>query len=135
MQSVFASLAKAFGQLADPAVIRVATKSVLVTMLVFAAGGAALWWGLGLLVRSGPVEAVLPDEYEGSVQTVAALALSLLAFWLLFRIVALAVLQLFADDPVFDEYSGNLPAMAQDIIRPLYAGRQPEGHKQVSNRQ
>ena len=109
---MFASLAKAFGQLVDPAVIRVAAKSVLVTMLVFAAGGAALWWGLGLLVRSGPVEAVLPDEYEGSVQTVAALALSLLAFWLLFRIVALAVLQFFADEVVAAVESRHYPKAA-----------------------
>ncbi|AOL25009.1 hypothetical protein Ga0102493_11882 [Erythrobacter litoralis] len=112
MQAAFASLLKGFGQLADPAVIRVAAKSVGVTLLVFAAGAAALWWGLGLFVRSGPVEALLPDGYEGPAQAFAALALSLLAFWLLFRVVALAVLQFFADEIVAAVEARHYPEAA-----------------------
>jgi len=122
MQSVLASVAKAVGQLADPAVVRVAAKSVLVTVLAFAAGGVVLWWGLGLLVRSGPVDALLPDGYEETAQAFAALLLSLLAFWLLFRVVALAVLQFFADEIVAAVEARHYPEAARRA-RPLPFGR------------
>jgi len=112
MQAVLASLVKGFGQLGDPAVIRVAAKSVRITLLVFAAGAAMVWWGLGLLVRSGPLEALLPDGYEGPAQAFAALVLSLLAFWLLFRVVALAVLQFFADEIVAAVEARHYPQAA-----------------------
>jgi uncharacterized protein involved in cysteine biosynthesis len=112
MQAVLASLVKGLGQLGDPAVIRVAAKSVAVTLVVFALGAALLWWGLGIAVGSGPVEALLPDGWEGTARTLAAIILAVLAFWFLFRVVALAVLQFFADEIVAAVEARHYPQAA-----------------------
>ncbi|MGJ8598257.1 MAG: hypothetical protein ACSHW3_20540, partial [Sulfitobacter sp.] len=49
MRAVIKALAKAFGQLADGKVLGVLAKSVAVTLLVFAAMGVALYFGLAWL--------------------------------------------------------------------------------------
>lgn len=87
------AFALAFGQLSDPAILRVLTKSLLTTLAVFAALGFAAWRGLAaLLPASGGA--------YGGLSGVFAIALTVIGGWLLFRVVALAVLQFFADDVV-----------------------------------
>jgi CysZ protein len=99
MSAVITALTKAFGQLLDPAVVRVLVKSVAVTLLVFAGLAWALWFGIeaGLQWAMLPF---LPDDYEGPAAAVLAFFVSAVLFWLLFRIVAVAVLQFFADEIV-----------------------------------
>ncbi|MFN9634214.1 MAG: EI24 domain-containing protein, partial [Erythrobacteraceae bacterium] len=89
---VLAAFAKAFGQLADRRVIAVLAKSVGVTLVLFAAAGAGLYLALSRLIES--------YGYDGEWAGLAAAVLVPVAMWLLFRVVALAVLQFFADEIV-----------------------------------
>ncbi|MEM8725240.1 MAG: EI24 domain-containing protein [Pseudomonadota bacterium] len=94
MTSVIASLLKAARQLADPAVVKVAVKSIGITLLLFIGMGfglyrALIWIGTEYFWSAG-----------GTVEAIAAIILTLLAGWFLFRVVALAVLQFFADEIV-----------------------------------
>lgn len=87
------AFALALGQLSDPAILRVLAKSLLATLAIFAGLGLAAWQGLS---------AALADyaaSYEG-LSGLIAIVLTLIVGWLLFRVVALAVLQFFADDVV-----------------------------------
>jgi uncharacterized protein involved in cysteine biosynthesis len=77
----------ALRDLTDPAVVRVFVKSMIVTLIVFAALGVGVF--------------ALLDRWAGhSLSAVAATAVMILGGWLLFRVVAIAVLQLFGDEVV-----------------------------------
>lgn len=89
--AVFSSLAKAFGQLGDPAILRIAAKSIGITVLVFVLGGVGLYFGLEQAFAYAGWDA------GGFAQAAAAAIIAIIAFWFLFRIVSLAVLQFFAD--------------------------------------
>ncbi len=93
------AFALALQQLADPALRRIWLKSLGATLVIFAVLGAGLWWTADwALARAGVAEA----RFAGaeSLRGVLAFAGALLGGWLLWRIVALAVLQFFADDVV-----------------------------------
>lgn len=87
------AFALALGQLSDPAILKVLAKSVLATLAIFAVVGIAAWQGLSAMLA-----AYASDWQELS--ALIAIALTVIGGWLLFRIVALAVLQFFADDVV-----------------------------------
>lgn len=98
MQGTFASIpramALAIGQLGDPPIFKVLAKSIAVTLAIFIALGVAASYGIdALLVWSGL------ERREG-IGSLLALLLVLIGGWLLFRLVALAVLQFFAEDVV-----------------------------------
>lgn len=112
MSAVPAAIVKGFGQLGDRAVLGVAAKSIAVTLAVFAGAGAGLYVALDRVLRSGWVAAVLPADYAAMAAVLVWLAASVLAFWLLFRVVALAVLQLFADEVVAAVEARHYPALA-----------------------
>lgn len=87
------AFALSLGQLSDPAIGRVLAKSVLATLAIFAALGVAAWWGLSAAI----------ERYAAGYENLGALiaiALTVIGGWLLFRVVALAVLQFFADEVV-----------------------------------
>ncbi len=91
---MIASLLKAVRQLGDPAVVNLAAKSIGITLLLFVAGGiglyrALIWIGTEFAWSTGGVG-----------EAIAAAILTLLGAWFLFRVVALAVLQFFADEIV-----------------------------------
>lgn len=93
------SLLLAIQQLSDPAILKVLAKSLAVTLAIFAALGLALWFWLGPII-SGWGDALGDDDYTG---IMAALATAIIVFaggWLLFRVVALAAIQFFADEIV-----------------------------------
>ena len=84
------------GQLTDPPVLRVLLRSLLLTLAIFAALGIATWWGM---------QALLAHWLGGGwgatgLATAVSIFVSLLAFWLLFRAVGIAVVGLFADTVV-----------------------------------
>ena len=106
MTSVPASLLRALGQLSDPAVLRVLVKSVAVTLLLFVAAGAAGWYALDRLLDAYRV------PYASEAGPLIAFVLSVLGAWLLFRFVALAVLQFFADEIVKAVERRHYPAEA-----------------------
>ena len=99
MTSLPRALALSIAQLGDRAILRVLAKSAALTLAIFAALGAALWWALDAAIEEWIV-ATLPADYSDGIAGVVALVLGLLAAWFLFRVVALAVIQLFADEIV-----------------------------------
>ena len=118
MSAVPAALVKALGQLGDRRVVAVMAKSIAVTLALFALLGAGLYAALAALFRSERIAAILPEGYAEAAQAVLALAVGLAAFWLLFRVVALAVLQFFADEVVAAVEARHYPALAAQA-RPL----------------
>ena len=99
MGAVVTSLLLALGQLADPRVIRILLKSLAVTLVLFAlaawGGWYALDWGLA---RAGLGEGLFAGAE--TLRTLASLLATLLGLWLAWRIVAMAVIEFFADDVV-----------------------------------
>ena len=93
MTQIPRAFALALGQLSDPAILRVLAKSVLATLAIFALLGVAAWQGLSALLTG------YAAGYEG-LSGLIALVLTGIGAWLVFRVVALAVLQFFADDVV-----------------------------------
>ncbi len=86
------------GQLGNPPVLRIFAKSMAVTLLVFAALGIGVWWATRTALGA-----------DGIAAAVAILA-SVLALWLLFRAVAIAVISIFADDVVAAVEARHYPA-------------------------
>lgn len=105
MSAVFDALAKALGQLTDPRVLGVLVKSVVLTLAIFAGLGVALFFGLtGLFAWFG-----WADD-GGFARAAAATLIAAISAWLLFRVVALAVLQFFADEIVIAVEQKHYPA-------------------------
>ena len=92
IRAFFLSLA----QLGDPPVLRVFVKSMAVTLLVFAVLGGAIWWA----ARS----------FGDGLAAAVALVATILALWLLFRAVAIAVVGIFADEVVAAVEARHYPA-------------------------
>ncbi len=110
MSAVPAAILKACGQLGDSAVLGVAVKSIAITLLIFVGLGVGLYIGLAEAAqRTG-----IAEEWAG----VAAVLLVPFAAWLLFRVVAIAVLQFFADAVVAAVEARHYPARAAEA-RPL----------------
>jgi CysZ protein len=91
MTSVPSAFARALGQLGDRRVLGVLAKSMGVTLAIVAALGFALWQGTERLI------AHYASGY-GAVGGLIGIVLAVIAGWLLFRIIALFVLQFFADE-------------------------------------
>lgn len=89
------ALALSVRQLPDRAVLSVLAKSLGVTLAIFAALGTGLYVGLVALL-----DAVAGWRDGVGVLMVTALFVSVVAMWLLFRVVAVAVMGIFADDVV-----------------------------------
>lgn len=104
MGPVLTALAKAIGQLTDRAVLGVIVKSVMVTVLVFVALGAGLYAGLVYAYETAGLSGA------GFAGAASAVLISAVAFWFLFRIVAVAVLQFFADEIVTAVEAKHYPA-------------------------
>ena len=86
MTSLPTSLLRAAGQLTDPPVLRVLAKSVAATLAIFLVLGIAGGYGLDAVFDASGFE----EDY--GLSSLLAALLTVLAAWLLFRIVALAVL-------------------------------------------
>ena len=82
-------------QLGDPAFVRVFAKSMALTIALFAGVGVALWFGIDAVTTRW-----LGDGTRGGIAAVAALFATLLALWLSFRAVAIAIVGIFADEIV-----------------------------------
>lgn len=112
MSAVPAAIVKAIDQLGDRAVLTVAVKSIAITLLIFAGFGFGLYVAFGMALETlewAPV--------QGATVLLTVLAAALLG-WLLFRVVALAVLQFFADEIVAAVEARHYPMLAA-TARPL----------------
>ncbi len=110
MSAVPAAIIKAIGQLGDRAVVRVASKSITMTLLIFTVLGV----GLYLALAEAAQQVGVGEGWAG----VLAVLLVPIALWLLFRLVAMAVLQFFADEIVAAVEARHYPALAAEA-RPL----------------
>ncbi|MBB3695371.1 EI24 domain-containing protein [Sphingomonas sp. BK580] len=98
------ALLLSIGQLGDPPVLRVLAQSLAVTLALFAALALALWW---------LVDAALAGwAHHGAMAGLAAAVVTALAFWLLFRAIAILVVGLFADRIVAAVERRHYPAAA-----------------------
>ena len=100
------SLSLAFNSLSDTRVLAILAKSVALTLAIFATLGLGLWWSIdALLVRWG-----LNDD---TVSAIAAAAILILSGALLFRVIAIAIIWMFADQIVDAVEDRHYPAHAQ----------------------
>ena len=99
MADLLKALALAFGQIGDRAILMVVLKSVAISLGLFALAGSALWWLLEAQI-TGLTQGLGDDDYTGIFAALLTALITGFAGWLLFRIVALAVIQFFADDVV-----------------------------------
>jgi uncharacterized protein involved in cysteine biosynthesis len=117
MTAVGSSLLLALGQLADPRVIRILAKSLAVSLVLFAGVAWAGWYALdGLLGWIGLTDDTFAGA--GTVRELASLLLALLGLWLAWRIVAMAVVNFFADEVVQAVEARHYPeaaARARDL--------------------
>ena len=101
---MLSALTLAAVRLFDPRLLPIWLKSLAATVLVCLVLGLGGWWGISALI----------DTYAGpdGLGPIAAAVIMLLAGWLLWRVVALAVLQFFADEVVQAIEARDYPEMA-----------------------
>ena len=122
MSALVTSLLLGLRQLLDPACLRILAKSIAVTLVVFALLATAGWYALDwLLARAGLADTAFANA--GSLRGAASLLLAILGLWLLWRIVAMAVIQFFADEVVQAVERKHYPREA-DLARELSFGEQ-----------
>ncbi len=100
----------ALAQMGDRRILSVLGKSVALTLVVFAGLGTLGWLGLGPALAWAGLDA--GSGASDGLRALLAVVLTLLAGWLLFRLIALAVLQLFADEVVAAVEARHYPAAA-----------------------
>ncbi len=110
MEAVITALRKAIGQLSDPRVVRVLVKSLLVTLAIIAALAGVFYAGLLWL------SAAYAWSSNGVIEAVLAALVAGLAAWFLFRIIAIAVLQFFADEIVAAVEEAHYPEAAKAAV-------------------
>ncbi len=86
---MFHAFALAVGQLGDRPVLAVLAKSLGLTLALFVLLGAGVWWGVDALLATW--------AWHGALASAAAFVVMVVAIWLLFRAVAIAVVGLYAD--------------------------------------
>lgn len=105
------------GQLGVPAIRRVLIRSLAVTFALFAAAGAGLWWA----VRAALTQWL--GAQAGGWSAALTLVVEVLALWLAFRAVAVAVVGVFADDIVAAVEARHYPdALAKARPVPVVRG-------------
>ncbi len=110
------ALSLSIGQLGDPAILRVLMKSLLVTLAIF----VLLAFGVFAFLRRWV--ASFAGGYDDGLAGVAAVALFVVFAWLLFRVVAIAVIGLFGDEVVAAVEARHYPA-AHAAARPVGTAR------------
>lgn len=94
------------GQLTDPAILRVFLKSIGLTLVVFVALGSALWFGTQWLF----IDRLGWGEDAAGLALIGEFVAMILFGWVLFRAVAIAVIDLFGDDIVIAVERRHYPA-------------------------
>jgi uncharacterized protein involved in cysteine biosynthesis len=126
----------ALGQLAERSVLLILAKCLGITLLLFLILGALGWWGIdALLARSG----LQAGRFAGAEEArgIAAFVLIVIGGWLLWRILALAVLQFYADEVVAAVEARHYPAALasarqlgwrEDLANGLNSARRAAGY-------
>jgi uncharacterized protein involved in cysteine biosynthesis len=101
---MFTAFTLALGQLGDGRIVRILAKSLAITLAIFVVLGAAGWW-LGDYLLSG--SGLAPE-----LRALIALAGGVVLAWLLWRVIALMVIQFFADEVVLAVEDRHYPVAA-----------------------
>ena len=109
MSDLPAALILSLRQLGDPALARVWAKSMGLTLLLFLAFGAALMFGLGRALDGFGLAG------DGTAAALVGAILAILLAWVGFRIVAIAMLQFFADEIVAAVEAKHYAASAHSL--------------------
>lgn len=96
---MFQAFFLALGQLFDRRVAWVFLKSLVLTLLVFAAAAVGIWFGMH---RLSDVLAIWlgGSKWLRDLADILTIVLVLVAHWLMFRVIAIAVIGIFADEVV-----------------------------------
>ncbi|TIX49099.1 EI24 domain-containing protein [Alteraurantiacibacter aquimixticola] len=122
MSAIITSFALAMGQLADGRVLRILLKSVAVTIIAFVAMAAAGWYAFdAALAWLGLGDALFAGA--GDLRQIASILLALTGLWLVWRVVAMAVIQFYAEDVVHAVEARHYPMQAS-AARELTRGEQ-----------
>ncbi|MGB7373599.1 EI24 domain-containing protein [Pontixanthobacter sp.] len=106
MTRVIIAIGKAVGQLGDRRIVLVLLKSIAATLAIFAALGSALFLALDYVLADWAA------SYSEEIGAVIAVFATVIGGWLLFRVVALAVIQFFADTIVAAVEQAHYPDRA-----------------------
>lgn len=112
---MFKAFTLALAQLGDRRILAVLVKSVVVTVVLTVLLGVAGWWGLDHALAALGLGDGLGGSLAGAGGTIRAALSALLALigaWLLFRLVAMLVLQFFADEVVIAVEAKHYPEAA-----------------------
>ena len=110
------ALALSLRQLGDPRLLRLLVRSVVETLVLLLAVGAVAWWALDRgLGWAGFADA---GFLGGGLRGAIALVVVVIGGWLLWRVIALGVLQFHADDVVDIVEARHYPAALAEA-RPL----------------
>lgn len=112
LQAFFLSL----GQLFDPRILAVFAKSFALMLLLFVLGGVGLWYALH--AAQGVIAGWAGMAGIGWIADIATVLVLVLAWWLLFRAVAVAAVGVFADEVVAAVEARHYPqahAAARDV--------------------
>lgn len=104
------------GQLGDPVILRVLMKSLALTLLIFIILGGALAWG----ARAWAVAQGWGSD-GGFVAAAAAFLSAIAAAWLLFRAIAIPVMNIFIDEVVEAIEARHYPQFAATAHRTTIA--------------
>jgi len=106
------ALLLALRDLPQPRVLRILAQSLALTLLIFAAVGAAIFFG----ARWGLARWPWLGDAERDMAGVLIVLLLIAGSWLLFRAVAIVVVGLFADSIVADVEGRHYPAAAAQAV-------------------
>ena len=124
MGALVTSLGLGLRQLLDGAVLRIVLKSVAVSIVLFLMVAGGGWFLLDWLLARGGFDDTLFTGGE-AIRGVIAFLLALLGLWLVWRIVAMAVIQFFADEVVHAVEARHYPeaaGAARELPLPEQAG-------------
>jgi uncharacterized protein involved in cysteine biosynthesis len=117
MPAIASALLLALGQMADPRMLRLLAKTVVVALAIFAVLGTLGWFALDwAFSRSGLEDGSFTGA--GGLRGAASLLLVLIGGWLLWRIIAMAVIGFYADEVVMAVEARHYPqaaAQARDL--------------------
>lgn len=99
MTALPASYLLALRQLFDPPIVRILLKSIGVSLLIFVLLGVAGWHAIDWALAGGGLDDGAIPGAEG-IRGALAFVVALIGLWLLWRIVAMAVIQFYADEVV-----------------------------------
>jgi CysZ protein len=108
---IFRAFTLSLQSLSDKKILAIMVKTLAISLVVFASSGVAFWFGLEWLLARWNLG-------DSGLAAIGAFAAALLFGWLLWRVIAIAVLWFFSDDIVDAVEARHYPAHALSGKRP-----------------